>query len=339
MTNKSKTENILEMIKVICLVIGGCWIFFMYLSHDKQIKILESEKDKIDTTKGRQEIIINAQRIEQTILEDRIKNIELAYTKSIKETELKALELKNNSENIELKYQDLTSKLNIQTSQIDIQSKDIEKQLSEIKLRYSKARKIDSKFSMKVKDMGPDLFGNHLYQIRPRFEIQNTSSVELEISFVAIEIFENQLNYKYLVNDTAKVVTTGSIPNIFNKGGIGQSHLGDVSEEMAKYALNSEWKFISYDCGAFAQSVNFLEFNDSSNYNVRTYMQNHFYKTGRLATGILNPNENAFFEQVYYIRAKPTNVIGVTANIVLNKGILNDDLHSYSDSQILEDIK
>ncbi|MBO9683019.1 MAG: hypothetical protein J7502_10190 [Flavisolibacter sp.] len=332
---KTKFEKTLELIKIAGYILGGIWIVYLYLQHEKSLKeleynrgVLELKKDSLDIVKSRQE--------------DTLRQLELKYANALKTGEVKALENQLRNSSIELKYKDLENQLALQKARFDIdaanlniKAQEIDNELNGIKLKYSKDRRIESKVTLAATKLGRDVQGKYLYKVDVRYDITNNSEVELEISMIAVELYLNLLGYKYLKDDDVKAVATYDVPNIFNKTRFsGEGYFLAPPKMDSNYIIPSPWQRVGYDCGVFAKSEYFLK--DSSHYVLKTYLKDKFFSTGTFCTGILKPKEATFFERSYFIRAQPENILGLSLNLVLNKGIKNEDNIFYSTNKVLD---
>lgn len=332
---KTNFDKSIELIKIAGYILGGIWIIYLYWQHEKSLKeieynrgVIELKKDSLDIIKSRQE--------------DTLRQLELKYANVLKNGEVKALENQLQNSSIELKYKDLENQLQLQKARFDIdaanlniKAQEIDNELNEIKLKYSKDRRIETKLTLSATKLGPDVKGKYLYKVSTRYDITNNSEVELEISMIAVELYLNNLGYKYLKNDDVKVVATYDVPNIFNKTRFsGEGYYLAPPKMDTNYVIAAPWERIGYDCCVFAKSEYFLK--DSSHYVLKNYLKDKFFSTGTFCTGILKPKEATFFERSYFIRAEPENILGLSLNLVLNRGIKNEDNIFYSTNKVLD---
>ncbi len=321
MAEKSKAEILIETIKVAGFIIGGCWVFFQYLEHDRQMRDLESKIKQ-------QDIIKNDQEIKLASKNDSIKTIELKYLNAIKQSEIKALELGNLNNNIKYKYLEIESQLNVK-------SKEIDNQLNEIKLKSTLNEKYKTLFKVDISRRGRLINDSIVYVIKPMLEIINLSVNELEISAVVFEIFTNNLSNVHLEEgDTKALVMLDVPPNIFFKS---KSSVSLVWGEKKLAIGYSKWDKRGYDINVFEDSKDFLLHDDKS--IIKEYIFDHLYSTNGLGTGIYNPEEKIKINPIYYVRANQAQILCITVNILFNKGLKNRRFYTDSFVQVLEDVE
>ncbi|MDR0793376.1 MAG: hypothetical protein LBE82_08695 [Chitinophagaceae bacterium] len=345
MADKSKTEMTLEVIKVVAMVIGGVWVFYLYRSHGREMQALQVQLANIDTAKGRQEILKGQQEIDRAKQEDTIKTIELKYANSIKESELKALRLQNSGSNIELKYKDLESQLAIQSGKLEIQSKEIDNQLNQLKLKSSLDEKYEYKFDVAIKKEDFKPSDSSVYRVQPQLEITNISGVDLEVSAVIFEFFSNNLNYRHLENSDIFLISTGIPPSIFEehtaKARLGDKKVSDLpkDDDYYKKIPISPWKKIAYDFSIYSEAESYLLYNDSSILKYYTRFASHLNSVNALGTGVYKPNEKIIVKPTYYIKLVPTQTLCVVVNVIFNRGLKGKRFFYDYYSKSLEEIK
>lgn len=320
-SNSKKFDKVIETIKIFGYMLGGIWILFIYFKHDRELKKAEIKKDSLEIKRLAQDSVL--------------KELEIKYAPSLKDYEYL-------SNSIELRYKDIENQLSVQKTRfeidatnLNIKAKEIENEISEIKLKYSKDRKIIGKFVVTPENLGKDDKGINVYRLIARFELQNNSDVELEVSLVSLEMFLNKLGYRYLKHDNVEIVGTYDTPNIFNSKEFGnEGYFLTPQKRDTSMVKPSPWKRIGYDCGVFSKSEHFL--TDSSRFIIKDYLKDKFFSRGTFCTGIIKPKEMGSFERIYFVRAETENILGVTLNIVLNKGLKNEDCMWFPVNQILQ---
>ncbi|WP_353776964.1 hypothetical protein [Winogradskyella sp. 3972H.M.0a.05] len=322
--SKSKLDIFLDLSKLIAMVIGGCWVAFQYFEHDAQIKQLDNKRAVLDTILGNQEIVKNKQELKLAQQEDSIKSIELKYMNSLKDSELKALELQNLNNDIQYKYREIETKLGIK-------SVEVETQLNEIKLKSNLNEKYETKFHVEIEKKGQVFNDSLVYIIKPKLEIINNSINDMEISAVVFEIFYNNLSYRHLEDGVVSLIMLDNPPNIF-------------FEQNSRVALaiknlsipTSKWEKIGYDSNIISDPDYFLRLDDNS--IIKEYLTNNIFTFNGLGTGLYKPDERMNISPIYYVKLNRAQVVCISVNVLFNKGISGRRFYTDSFIQVLEDV-
>lgn len=328
MSEKSKQEIVVDIAKLIIAVIGGCWIAYQYFSHERKFKLIEYQKSVIDTIRLQQEIVKNKQDLIFSKREDSIRSIELKYLNTIKQAELQALKLANLNNNIEYNYKEIESKLSIKSNEID-------NQLNEVKLQATLIEKYKADFSVKIERKGFELNDSMVYIIKPKLEIVNQSVNDMEISAVVFEFYANNLSHIHLEEGISNSFTLEMPDNIFLKA---KQRFMLMALENAKLSVPiADWEYIGYDCNVLEEAVSYLKYDDNSIMN--DYLGRHLHTNNGLGTGIYKPEERVSIGPVYYFKMNTSQILGLSVNVLFNKGLKGRRFYSDYYVQVLDDVK
>lgn len=305
------SEKIMKTIQLLAIIISGCWVLYTYWTYQKKadennLKLGELNKENtiLEISKNRQDSIM--------------KMIDLGYYERLSELNLKRLKQDSGLKSIELNYANELNQLNTQNKKFDNDLKGLQVAFAkDVKIEYT-----DSLHIIKIGKIKNDL---NEYKVEVYLKITNQSQNQLEISYTVLEGFIQDIEVDTL-NLNSRAVLFGAPPDFFHQ---------TFFKDGFCYPFESTFfKKITTEGHIYSKEEKEILKNK---YAFGYYICNRSFDGG-LLTGIYKPGEYGYFSMKCTVIAKKNTMLTFCTSLILNKGVKDEYLRSYSDAKDLREI-
>ena len=282
----------ISLIQPLSLIMGGCWVVFLYFTYQER-------SDSADL-QSRQLSIQQAQIVLQT--QEQSNKLDLELKKMALDQARVALEVQQNER--QLKETELAADVELKRQEVALN--ELKQQQQQHDVEYSVNHQSSYELNAtaeRVKELSKDLSE---YRVHLHFTLKNVSTVNYEVSYVAVERYVGILkeNPDTSVGDVM-LTSTGAPPSLVNSelntGGYQWTRLGRP--------FASVWRPAKEDLGQWRFLINS---DVSSNVDV----------------GVVAPGETTEFEDGYIVRAKPGTHLAFVVDWIINRGKDPNDVNA-----------
>lgn len=231
--------------------------------------------------------------------------INLMYLDRLSQTELANMRLDSSAKELNLKYAQRLTEFELLNKRRDAESREIDNEKKSIELKYLKSRKVDYYGAVEVVKISEGNDGINTYHAKVNLDIINSSGVELEVSFVGIQLFSAKLPSCKLNADSMCVTSLTDPPCIY------------------RFDNDMDWKEIYYEFSEIPFKTSKHKFWENIYY--KFFMRKHVSNSNGWGAGIWKPGEKVKNFSVFTIKSKKDKAFAVAISLTVNGGIENDD--------------
>lgn len=304
------SNNVLKLVQALALILGGCWVVFMYLSFQKASNQSTLEQQRLAVEQAR--ITLKTQEQSDAVALERnklsIQQAEISL-KTQEESEQRALE----QQKLSVAQAEVT--LQIQKSQKELQQQDLElnklkQKQTEHQVAYDTTYRADTNTEVtvhRVRDEGNDWA---TYRVTLYVTVTNKSSTPFEISVVGLDYYTGELPV-YPAAEARR--------RVFSRIGQPESwwYSGRLQGVVAWQRVGSDGSITLAALGKIKSPWNYVE---------RTYQ----LEIAGSGTGIWKPDEVAQIYRTFLVRAHKDTYVGFGINLCFNRAEKPDaDLYHF----------
>jgi hypothetical protein len=229
-------QTALHTLQAIAIVIGGCWIVFRYLSHERDLAGLNRKQLEIAVADQREQQRLTAEQLRLSnqqlaiVLGDQRKQQELATEQAELANEQARLTLTVETAQQDLRIRELEQ--TVALHERDVQLRELESKKVQHEVSYSGRYRFDRSFSLSSRKLRDLSNGMAEYEVTYSFAFTNKSQVPFEISVYVVDYYLGRP--RELPNDSRptfrRLATPNlrSTPNISSQDAIEWEHMGST---------------------------------------------------------------------------------------------------------------
>jgi hypothetical protein len=290
-------------------IIVGCWVFFGYLSHDREAKDLQLKQQRLATDQAVavRDTAINTEKARLRQLE--LGNELQARTQSmtIDQTRL-ALDQSRLSLAVaesQRKLRDLELRQNVELQKQEIALKALQGKKTAHEVEYQGKYRFGQTYELTGRKLGGD-DKNGAYELSHRFRFENRSEKDFELSLYVIDYFIG-IPKQVAAGNEMLVLPLGEPANRWNPRGAKPGGL--------------DWTRVGHSGSIVAEAVGKIPYPWCYAAD-----EEHLVRGGP-GTGVLQPTQSIGHGDTYVVRAPKHSYVAFIVSFCTNRCATNDDLH------------
>jgi len=275
------SDRLLHLIQAVSLLIGGCWVLIRFIDFEREAKHISLKREELAT---------------------QLAQFSLDYQRS--QSSLRIAELTNS----------------VRLKELEIQFKELEGKQAAIELTVSNDKRIEYSEGLEIEVLeGSAVDSQVQYLAHLTLSIKNISSVPLNIDFIVIDAFVQNLSDYAREETQASVKPLGIAPNFF---------FNDLKPKEG-FQVN-EWNWVSRE--------SFI--SDTISESTRKFLEKRYInvskiKAGGSAIGVWKPGETTYFKKRYIVKGTPGDNLAFVINVCFNGCDNGPDKWFFPNSKIL----
>lgn len=321
-------EAALQTVQAVALIIGGCWVLFHYLAHERALAktTLQQQQAQLQQALALAETQAESEqaRLRQLQLANAQAQLTLSRQSEAQHLSIEQQGLANEQARLTLQIAESQRRLRdeelrrgVELQKQDIELKRLQQQRAEHEIAFDGQYRYGRDFkvtSTKMRDLNDEYAE---YKVEYYAAITNKSTVMFEISLVAIDYFVGVP--KPTESDTIFVAPIGAPSNRWNNGsgtsGAIDWRLAGSTGSILSTALGS----LPYDAKHVAESVRLAE--------------------GGFGVGITRPEQTLANDEIFYVRAPKAAYISLVTNYCFERCRDSADYYYHVDTIPLEEAR
>lgn len=310
-------EDLLNVVKTISIVVGGCWIAWRYFAHERESTKLATEQQRLALRQSQVvaefERISAEQRARQLTLGNEQSRLALQVQQSSQQYQLEAQRLGNEQARLALSIQESQRTLrqheletSVMLQQSDIELKRLEQKKAGHDVEYATAGRFSREFSISAERL--DSFGGTLpeFEVKHGLTFQNISQVDIEISVLIIDYYIGVQAAQ--VEDRPTIVPLGVPADRWNYG----------SEQSGRI----KWTHIGGIGSILGDAV--------PDIGPMMYFDDVKLVPGGPGTGFMKPDQRQVYTDTYIVKAPADAWVLFVTSYCFNRCKRSEDMHSYT---------
>jgi hypothetical protein len=317
----SLISSVKTSIEIAAIMIGGCWVFFRYMSHEREGAKLALEQQRLATAQAsavaKTQIAAESARLEQVRLsnsqatlavEFQTKTQSMAIEQQRLATEQGRLVLAVAESQRKLRDQELRQSVKLQEQEITLKKLQALKTAHEVELqgkyRFGRAFKLDGKRLREISDKIGE------YELIHGFQFENKSETAFEVSLFVIDYYIG--TPKRGGDNDDSIMPIGSPADRWNPASMQAGAL--------------EWKHVGHAGSVYAEAASSIKapWNDIADVKHLT--------CGGGGTAKLQPTQSLHYDDTYLVRAPRHAYVAFVVSYCFNRCATNEDLYSRVDT-------
>jgi hypothetical protein len=320
-------DSFKTLVQVLALVVGGCWAFFRYLTHEREAAKVALEQQRLAAQQAAAvsgtEIAAESARLEQV----RLANSQAILTLSFQaKTQMMAVEqqrLATEQSRLSLsiadsqqKLRDLELRQNLKLQEEEIALRKLQNEKATHEMQYQGKYRFEHVFKLECKKRRDIDATTAEFELTHGFQFVNHSEVPFEVSLFVIDYYVATASS--VGDDVPVIMSLGSPANRWNPASTEKGAL--------------DWKLIGHHGSILAEAVGSIP-------KLLDHAADVTHLTrGGAGTGTLKPTESLYYDHTYFVRAPKSAYVTFVISYCLNRCATNDDVYSQSDWLDLNDV-
>ncbi len=309
--NKIPIEKVLPLIQVLGLVVGGCWIMFRYLSHERQAQEIALEQSRLNYQQASAVALTQQQAEEAHLSQLRLGNQQASLALKVQDkaqdlgleqqrltNEQARLVLRTNEAQRSLRHEELEK--SVQLQQQDIELKRLQQTKATHDIEYSQHYRFSRDFTLTAQKRG-EINNLAEYAATYSFSFENKSEVQFEMSLFVLDIYVG-------------------VPKIQDPGATLVQPLGTPTDRCEKGAI--QWKLVGTTGSILADAFGTIQSPWDG-----VIGELHLLRGGP-GTAVLKPTQTLLYNEDYLVRAPKNAYLAIVMSYCFNRCKNNDDLYS-----------